>query len=90
MHIPRPSGFFFLRSDLTGQFCPLQVQRIEQRVSMKKTLAVRLEHELLQAQLAAGRGSKRPTESNQTAVRDGFHFLISHPANYKLTEKGLK
>ncbi|KAM4734728.1 zinc finger C3H1 domain-containing protein isoform 2-T2 [Anableps anableps] len=43
-----------------------QVQRVEQRVSLKKTSAVRLEHELMQAQLAAGRGSKRPTESSQT------------------------
>ncbi|MEQ2177881.1 hypothetical protein GOODEAATRI_008284 [Goodea atripinnis] len=43
-----------------------QVQRVEQRVSLKKTVAVRLEQDLMQAQLVAGRGPKRPTESNQT------------------------
>ncbi|PWA22429.1 hypothetical protein CCH79_00016941, partial [Gambusia affinis] len=43
-----------------------QVHRVEQRVSQKKTLSVRLEQDLMQAQLAAGRGIKRPTESNQT------------------------
>ncbi|XP_027892211.1 zinc finger C3H1 domain-containing protein isoform X2 [Xiphophorus couchianus] len=43
-----------------------QVHRVEQRVSQKKTLSVRLEQDLMQAQKAAGRGSKRPTESNQT------------------------
>ncbi|XP_014826514.1 PREDICTED: zinc finger C3H1 domain-containing protein isoform X3 [Poecilia mexicana] len=43
-----------------------QVHRVEQRVSQKKTLSVRLEQDLMQAQLAAGRGTKRPAESNQT------------------------
>ncbi|XP_017297244.1 zinc finger C3H1 domain-containing protein isoform X3 [Kryptolebias marmoratus] len=44
-----------------------QVQRVEQRVSLKKTLEVRLEQELNQAQLAAGRGTKWPTDSIQAA-----------------------
>ncbi|XP_061578269.1 zinc finger C3H1 domain-containing protein-like isoform X2 [Cololabis saira] len=43
-----------------------QVHCVEQRVSQKKTLAVHLEQELLQAQLAAGRGQKRPMDSSQT------------------------
>ncbi|XP_018544562.1 zinc finger C3H1 domain-containing protein isoform X2 [Lates calcarifer] len=43
-----------------------QVHRVEHRVSIKKSLAVRLEQELAQAQLAAGRGSKRRTDANQT------------------------
>lgn len=47
---------------------PLQVQRVEHRVSMKKSLAVRLEQELTHAQLMAGRGSKRRTGSAQTLV----------------------
>uniref|UniRef100_A0A3B3DNC9 Zinc finger C3H1-type containing n=1 Tax=Oryzias melastigma TaxID=30732 RepID=A0A3B3DNC9_ORYME len=40
-----------------------QVQRVEQRVSVKKTQAVQLEKELIQAQVAAGQGAKRPAES---------------------------
>uniref|UniRef100_A0A3P9IIA3 Zinc finger C3H1-type containing n=1 Tax=Oryzias latipes TaxID=8090 RepID=A0A3P9IIA3_ORYLA len=40
-----------------------QVQRVEQRVSVKKTQAVHLEKELIQAQLAAGHGAKRPADS---------------------------
>lgn len=48
---------------------PLQVQRVEKRVSLKKVVAVRLEQELMQAQLAAGRGPKRPAELSQTVVR---------------------
>ncbi|XP_039988111.1 zinc finger C3H1 domain-containing protein-like isoform X2 [Xiphias gladius] len=43
-----------------------QVHRVEHRVSIKKSLAVRLEQELALAQLAAGRGSKRRTDANQT------------------------
>ncbi|XP_067348930.1 zinc finger C3H1 domain-containing protein-like isoform X3 [Channa argus] len=43
-----------------------QVYRVEHRVSMKKSVAVRLEQELVQAQLVAGRGSKRRTDSNQS------------------------
>ncbi|XP_026220745.1 zinc finger C3H1 domain-containing protein isoform X2 [Anabas testudineus] len=42
-----------------------QVHRVEHRVSIKKSFAARLEQELAQAQLAAGRGSKRRTDSNQ-------------------------
>ncbi|XP_030587231.1 zinc finger C3H1 domain-containing protein isoform X2 [Archocentrus centrarchus] len=45
-----------------------QVHRVEQRVSMKKTVAVRLEQELLQAQLASGRAPKRRADSSQTQV----------------------
>ncbi|XP_056243359.1 zinc finger C3H1 domain-containing protein-like isoform X2 [Seriola aureovittata] len=41
-----------------------QVHRVEHRVSIKKSLAVRLEQELAQAQLAAGRGSKRRTDNH--------------------------
>ncbi|XP_036963341.1 zinc finger C3H1 domain-containing protein-like isoform X1 [Acanthopagrus latus] len=43
-----------------------QVHRVEHRVSIKKSQAARLEQELTQAQLTAGRRSKRQTESNQT------------------------
>ncbi|KAK9516050.1 hypothetical protein VZT92_024012 [Zoarces viviparus] len=43
-----------------------QVHRVEHRVSMKKSLSVRLGQDLSQAQLAAGRGSKRRADSNQT------------------------
>ena len=49
--------------------CSVQVQRVEQRVSLKKTVAVRLEQDLVQAQLAAGRGPKRTTEPGHTVVR---------------------
>uniref|UniRef100_A0A3Q1EJ05 Zinc finger C3H1-type containing n=1 Tax=Acanthochromis polyacanthus TaxID=80966 RepID=A0A3Q1EJ05_9TELE len=42
-----------------------QVHRVEHRVSMKKSVAVQLEQELLQAQMAAGRGPKRPAEPIQ-------------------------
>lgn len=45
------------------------MQRVEQRVSQKRTLEVRLKQEVNQAQLAAGRGTKRPTDSAQVAVR---------------------
>ncbi|MEQ2197211.1 hypothetical protein XENOCAPTIV_025703 [Xenoophorus captivus] len=64
-----------LLKKLQEQESPLQVQRVEQRVSLKKNVAVRLEQDLMQAQLVAGRGPKRPTESNETMVRDGFNFL---------------
>uniref|UniRef100_A0A3Q1BV50 Putative zinc-finger domain-containing protein n=1 Tax=Amphiprion ocellaris TaxID=80972 RepID=A0A3Q1BV50_AMPOC len=42
-----------------------QVHQVEHRVSMKKSLAVQLGQELLQAQLAAGKGPKRPAEPIQ-------------------------
>ncbi|XP_069384497.1 zinc finger C3H1 domain-containing protein-like [Paralichthys olivaceus] len=45
-----------------------QVHRVEHRVSIKKSLAVRLEQELAQAKLAAGRGSKRRSDTNQTPL----------------------
>ncbi|KAG7468900.1 zinc finger C3H1 domain-containing [Solea senegalensis] len=45
-----------------------QVHRVEHRVSIKKGLAVRLEQEVSQAQLAAGRGTKRRADSVQTTV----------------------
>lgn len=48
---------------------PSQVQRVEQRVSVKKTQAVHLEKELIQAQLAAGQGAKRPADSTPSVVR---------------------
>ncbi|KAK2842859.1 hypothetical protein Q5P01_013059 [Channa striata] len=43
-----------------------QVYRVEHRVSMKKSVAVKLQQELARAQLAAGRGSKRRADSNQS------------------------
>ncbi|CAB1414938.1 unnamed protein product [Pleuronectes platessa] len=46
-----------------------QVHRVEHRVSIKKSQAARQEQELAQAQLAAGRGSKRKSDPNQTPVR---------------------
>ncbi|KAM6937934.1 zinc finger C3H1 domain-containing protein [Xenentodon cancila] len=55
-----------------------QVQCVEQRVSQKKTLAVRLEQELIQAQLAAGRGLKRPLDSSQ-AVPNKLQRLDAAP-----------
>lgn len=41
---------------------------MEQRVSVKKTVAVRLEQELVQAHLAAGRAPKRRADSSRPAV----------------------
>lgn len=46
----------------------LQVQRVEHRVTVKKSLAVRLEQELSQAQLMANRGTKRKNASGQLVV----------------------
>uniref|UniRef100_A0A667ZSM9 Zinc finger C3H1-type containing n=1 Tax=Myripristis murdjan TaxID=586833 RepID=A0A667ZSM9_9TELE len=42
-----------------------QVYRVEHRVSIKKSQTVKLERELAQAQVAAGRGLKRRTDSTQ-------------------------
>lgn len=45
------------------------MHRVEHRVSIKKSLAARLEQELVQAQLAAGRAPKRQTGSSQNQPR---------------------
>ncbi|XP_037306501.2 zinc finger C3H1 domain-containing protein-like isoform X1 [Pungitius pungitius] len=45
-----------------------QVHRVEHRVSIKKSLSARLEQELSQAQLTAGRGSKRRLDSTHSAA----------------------
>lgn len=47
--------------------CCVQVHRVEHRVSIKKSLAARLEQELSHAQLAAGRGSKRRVDVNHSS-----------------------
>lgn len=57
---------------------PVQVHRVEHRVSIKRSLAVRLEQELTQAQLAAGRGSKRRPDANQTLVRKTLILNFSY------------
>lgn len=46
----------------------LQVQRVEHRVTIKKSLAVRFEQELSQAKLMANRGTKRKVNSGQSLV----------------------
>ncbi|XP_042371626.1 zinc finger C3H1 domain-containing protein-like, partial [Plectropomus leopardus] len=56
-----------------------QVHRVKHRVSIKRGVASRLEQELMQAQLAAGRGSKRRADCGGTAAAklrrvDGAHF----------------
>lgn len=48
----------------------LQVQRVEHRVTLKRSLAVRFEQELSQARLVANRASKRKITSGQMLVRD--------------------
>lgn len=47
----------------------LQVQRVEHRVTLKKSLAVRFEQELSHAQLVANRATKRKINSGQMLVR---------------------
>lgn len=54
----------------------VQVHRVEHRVSIKKSVAARLEQELAQAQLAVGRGSKRRTDSNQSLVRNSTFTCV--------------
>ena len=44
------------------------MQRVEHRVAVKKDQAGKLEKELSQAQLAAGRGIKRRLEPNHSKV----------------------
>lgn len=69
-YLPSPAGFHLTCGP------PLQVQRVEHRVSMKKSLAVRLEQELTQAQLMAGRGSKRRADASQTRVSHAAFYLL--------------
>lgn len=54
----------------------MQVHRVEHRVSIKKGVAARLEQELSQAKLAAGRGFKRRTDSNQSLVRNSTFTCV--------------
>lgn len=54
---------------------PLQVQRVEHRVSMKKTLAARLEQELARARQLVGRGPKRQAEANHMQVSTASHRI---------------
>lgn len=56
---------------------PLQVHRVEHRVSIKKSVAARLEQELVQAQLVAGRRAKRQAAFNHLPVSsDTPTFLL--------------
>lgn len=58
----------------------LQVQRVEHRVSEKKSQAVRFEQELSHAQLMANRGTKRKMNSGGLLVsyrHDCFYSFIS-------------
>lgn len=54
----------------------LQVQRVEHRVTEKKSQAVRFEQELSHAQLMANRGTKRKTNPGGLLVSytDGRHI----------------
>lgn len=61
---------------LSNRTPPLQVQRVEHRVSTKKSTAVRLEQELSHAQLMACRGAKRRTGSSQMPVSHIALFLV--------------
>lgn len=55
-----------------------QVQRVEHRVTVKKSLAVRLEQELSHAQLVANRATKRKINSGQMLVRYTNLIIFIH------------
>lgn len=56
----------------------LQVQRVEHRVTVKKSLAVRFEQELSHAQLVANRATKRKMNSGQMLVRYTNLIILIH------------
>lgn len=53
---------------LTRSVCDLQVHQVKQRVTVKKSQAVRFEQELSHAQLTANRGIKRNMNFGQLPV----------------------
>lgn len=54
----------------------LQVQRVEHRVTVKKSLAARFEQELSHAQLVANRAAKRKINSGQMLVRSTKEIIL--------------